>query len=57
MTVCFIGHRTVDNAKQLKTKLLDTLSMLIAKGADTFIFGSRRQLLYKDKTRSLTDSG
>ncbi len=41
MIVCFIGHRTVDNAEQLKTKLFDTLSMLIAKGADTFIFGSR----------------
>ncbi|MCH5164079.1 MAG: DUF1273 family protein [Clostridiales bacterium] len=41
MTVCFIGHRTVDNAEQIKTKLFDTLSTLIAKGTDTFIFGSR----------------
>lgn len=40
-TVCFIGHRTVDNAEQVKTKLFDTLSALISNGADTFLFGSR----------------
>lgn len=40
-TVCFIGHRTVDNAEQVKTKLFDVLVTLIANGADTFLFGSR----------------
>ncbi len=40
-TVCFIGHRTVDNAEQVKTKLFDILTTLILNGADTFIFGSR----------------
>ncbi len=40
-TVCFIGHRTVDNAEQVKTKLFGILSTLISNGADTFIFGSR----------------
>ena len=41
MTVCFIGHRTVDNAEQVKAKLLDALSTLIKNGADTFLFGSK----------------
>lgn len=40
-TVCFIGHRTVVNVEQVKTKLFDTLSTLISNGADTFLFGSR----------------
>lgn len=41
MKVCFIGHRTVKNANQVKAKLFDTLTVLIADGADTFLFGSR----------------
>ena len=41
MTVCFIGHRKVVNAEQVKGILHDTISMLIEKGADTFLFGSR----------------
>lgn len=41
MNVCFIGHRTVADAKQVKSKLQDTISMLIEKEADTFLFGSR----------------
>ncbi len=41
MKVCFIGHRKVTNAEQLKTRLLETVSKLISNGADTFIFGSR----------------
>ena len=40
-TVCFIGHRTVVNAEQVRTKLFDILSTLISNGADTFLFGSR----------------
>lgn len=42
-TVCFIGHRTVDNAEQVKTKLFDILSTLISKGFDTFLFGSKSE--------------
>lgn len=41
MVVCFIGHRTVDNAEQIKIKLESTLSSLISNGADSFVFGSR----------------
>lgn len=43
MTVCFIGHRTVNNAKQIKIKLEGTLLNLIAKGTDTFLFGSKSE--------------
>ena len=42
-TVCFIGHRTVENAEQVKTKLFDILSTLISNGVDTFLFGSRSE--------------
>lgn len=41
MIVCFIGHRTVNDAEQVKLKLIDAISSLIADGADTFLFGSR----------------
>ena len=41
MVVCFIGHRTVADAEQIKPKLHDTVSTLITNGADTFLFGSR----------------
>ena len=41
MKVCFIGHRKVADVEQIKSKLRDTISMLISNGADTFIFGSR----------------
>ena len=41
MIVCFIGHRTIVNAEQVKIKLIDVISGFIAKGADTFLFGSR----------------
>ncbi len=41
MKVCFIGHRTVTNAEQIKTKLHKTILTLIEKGADTFLFGSK----------------
>ena len=43
MIVCFIGHRTVNNAEQVKIKLIDAISSLIAEGADTFLFGSRSE--------------
>lgn len=41
MKVCFIGHRTVVNAEQIKNKLHATILMLIENDADTFLFGSR----------------
>lgn len=43
MVVCFVGHRTIDNAKQLKTRLTATIARLITDGADTFLFGSHSQ--------------
>lgn len=41
MIVCFIGHRKIDNAEQLKMQLTNIVSSLILSGADTFIFGSK----------------
>ena len=41
MVVCFIGHRTIENAEQIKSKLFGIVSKLISNGADTFLFGSR----------------
>lgn len=41
MKIAFIGHRTVTDAAQLKTKLTETVCQLISSGADTFLFGSR----------------
>ena len=43
MIICFIGHRTVNDAEQVKIKLIDAISSLIADGADTFLFGSRSE--------------
>lgn len=41
MVVCFIGHRTITDVDQISSKLMITLTMLIGKGADTFLFGSK----------------
>lgn len=41
MVVCFIGHRTIANAEQVRAELFVTISALIEEGADTFLFGSR----------------
>lgn len=41
MNVCFIGHRTVVDTEQIKSRLRDTVLALIERGADTFLFGSR----------------
>lgn len=46
MIVCFIGHRSVNGAEQVTSKLIDVVSSLIAKGADTFLFGSRSEFDY-----------
>ncbi len=43
MVVCFIGHRTVVNAEDIKIKLRETVLMLIEKGADIFLFGSKSE--------------
>ena len=43
MVVCFIGHRMVPDVEQLNMRLTDTVSRLVAEGADTFLFGSRSQ--------------
>lgn len=39
--VCFIGHRTVADTEKVKAQLIDVILMLIEKGADIFLFGSR----------------
>lgn len=41
MIACFIGHRTIVNAEQLKIRLTETVLKLIENGVDTFLFGSR----------------
>ncbi len=41
LTVCFIGHRKIDDEEQLKIRLKKVLSCLISHGADTFLFGSK----------------
>lgn len=41
MVACFIGHRSITNTEQIKISLINTVTELIYKGADTFLFGSR----------------
>ena len=41
MVVCFLGHRKITNAEQIKTRLIEIVSNLISNGVDTFLFGSR----------------
>lgn len=43
MTVCFIGHRKIENAKAVEQDVYATLRTLILQGADTFIFGSKSE--------------
>lgn len=43
LIVCFIGHRNIDNAEQIKNRLKEIVSDLILNGADTFLFGSRSE--------------
>ncbi len=41
-TVCFFGHRTINETEELKSKLIDIIEKLIAdKNIDTFLFGSK----------------
>lgn len=43
MIACFIGHRMVTDAEQLKIRLTETVTKLIEDGIDTFLFGSRSE--------------
>ncbi len=41
---CFFGHRTINETKELRKKLTDTIEKLIMdKKVDTFLFGSKSQ--------------
>ena len=41
-TCCFIGHRTINETEELKSKLYETIEKLIVENSiDTFLFGSR----------------
>ena len=41
-TCCFIGHRTINETKELKLKLYEIIEKLIIdKNVDTFLFGSK----------------
>ncbi len=40
---CFIGHRKIENADQVKEKLTAVISQLIGQGVTVFYFGSRSE--------------
>ena len=41
-TCCFIGHRTINETEELKTKLKETIEKLIVENSvDRFLFGSK----------------
>ena len=41
-TCCFIGHRTIDETEELKSKLCEIIEKLIVdENVDTFLFGSK----------------
>ncbi len=40
---CFIGHRKIENADQVKEKLTAVISQLIGQGVTIFYFGSRSE--------------
>lgn len=41
-TCCFIGHRTINETEELKTKLLETIEdLIVQEKVDTFLFGSK----------------
>ena len=41
MQACFIGHRTIENSKELVSLLNETVLTLINKGVTNFLFGSK----------------
>lgn len=54
-TCCFIGHRTITETEELKTRLHEIVEKLIAKNkVDTFLFGSKSRfndLCYQTVTK------
>lgn len=43
-TCCFIGHRTINETEELKSKLIEIIEKLIVdENVDTFLFGSKSQ--------------
>ncbi len=44
MTCCFLGHRNIEDAKELEVKLFELIEELIVnKNIDTFLFGSKSE--------------
>ncbi len=43
MKVAFIGHRKIEITEELKVRVEETVTTLMEKGADTFLFGSKSQ--------------
>jgi len=43
MTVCFIGHRKIENKLVVAAKMNGVLLKLIERGADCFLFGSKSE--------------
>ncbi len=46
LVICFIGHRNIKNAEQIKSQFKEIVTALISSGADTFLFGSRSDFDY-----------
>ena len=45
-TCCFIGHRTINETEELKSKLIEIVEKLIVdENVDTFLFGSKRRFI------------
>ncbi len=43
-TCCFIGHRTINETEELKSKIIEIIEKLIVdENVDTFLFGSKSQ--------------
>ena len=43
-TCCFLGHRTINETEELRTKLIQTIERLITdEKVDTFLFGSKSE--------------
>ena len=43
-TCCFLGHRTINETEELKSKLIEIIEKLIIdEKVDTFLFGSKSQ--------------
>ncbi len=40
---CFVGHRKIENADQVKERLVEVIGQLILQGVTVFYFGSRSE--------------